>query len=297
MTLSWKQLTALVILTGCVASEAHAQGSSATRLQRERDAILARQRQQNPGEMDATRTKQALDQVFKVYPPSLKQVLQFDSSLLSNKAYLSAYPKLSEFLDQHPVVARDPAYFIGVPKPPATRPSSLPNPVVSYVYRDLDTMAFTLFILGVLGGIAWLVRSTISHQRWMRLSKERVDAQARILERFTSNEELLNFIQTPAGRHFLESSSMPAQPKPVSAPIAQILWSVQAGMVLLAGGIGLEIVGPDAGELGSGIFHILGTLVIAVGIGFILSGFSSYILSKKFGLMNSTDVTSQAPPS
>jgi hypothetical protein len=296
MTLWWKQLTALVILTGCLAAQAHAQVSSGIRaLQRERDEILARQRQQNPGEMDATRTKYALDQVFKVYPPSLKQVLQFDSSLLSNKAYLAAYPKLSEFLDQHPVVARDPAFFIGVPKPASSSPARPTTPTV--VYRGLDNLALTLFMLGIIGAIALLINSTIRHQRWMRLAKERGDAQAKILDRFTSNEELLNFIQTPAGRHFLESSSAPAQPKPVSAPISQILWSVQAGMVLLAGGIGLEIVGPDAGELGSGIFHILGTLVIAVGIGFILSGFSSYILSKKFGLMNSPDATSQTPPS
>jgi hypothetical protein len=165
------------------------------------------------------------------------------------------------------------------------------------VYRDYETMAFTLFILGVIGGIAWLIRATINHQRWMRLSKERVDAQAKILDRFTSNDELLNFIQTPAGRQFLESSSIPEQPKAMSAPISQILWSVQIGMVLFAGGVGLEIVSPQAGDISSGILHILGTLVIAVGIGFILSGLSSYILSKKFGLLTPTNVTSQTPPS
>jgi hypothetical protein len=293
MTLSGKQLTALVILSGCLASEAHAQGSQANRLQRERDEILARTAA--PAVQDAKRTKQGLDQVFKLYPPSLKQVLQLDSSLLSNRAYLAAYPRLAEFLETNPSVARDPAFFIGLPKP-ATTPRRTVAPA-TVVYRGLDNLAFSIFVVGVAGVIGMMVSATIRHQKWLRLSKGQADAQAKILDRFTSNDELLNFIQTPAGRAFLESSSLPAQPKAVSAPISQILWSVQIGMVLFAGGVGLEIVSPQAGDLSSGIFHILGTLVIAVGIGFILSGFSSYILSKKFGLLNSNNVTSQTPPS
>jgi hypothetical protein len=296
MTPPWKQLTALVILTGGLATGAHAQGNRSIReIQRQRDAILA-QNAPVPRIPDANQTKKALDGVFKLYPPSLRQVLQLDASLLSNKAYLDAYPQLAEFLDSNPAVARNPAFFIGVPKPASSSTTRATQPVV--LYRDLDSIAFSMFALGVIGGIAWLVHATIRHQKWLRLSKGHADAQAKILERFTSNEDLLNFIQTPAGRQFLESSSMPEQPKAVSAPISQILWSVQIGLVLFAGGLGLNFVrAVEMGELTSGIFRIVGTLVIALGAGFILSGVSSYILSKKFGLLNSADGTSQTPPS
>jgi hypothetical protein len=298
MTRTGRQLTALVILSGCLASEAHARGSQANRLQRERDEILARQAQQqlqqNPAELDATRTRQALDKVLKTYPPSVRQILQLDPTLISNPSYLAPYPKLADFLRDHPSIARNPNFFIGVPKQATSRRA--PSPVV--VYQDLDAIAFSVFALGVIGGIAWLVHATIRHQKWLRLSKGHADAQAKILERFSSNEDLLNFIQTPAGRHFLESSSMPEQPKAVSAPISQILWSVQIGLVLFSGGLGLNFINAGVvGDLTSGIISMVGTLVIALGAGFILSGFSSYILSKKFGLLNSTDATSQTPPS
>jgi hypothetical protein len=297
MTLSWKQLTALVILSGSLALEAHAQAIRGTRqLQREREEILA-ENAPVPKVLDAKGTKKALNGVFQLYPPSLRQVLQLDSSLLSNKAYLAAYPKLAEFLEANPVIARDPAFFIGVAKPASSSTTRVTtSPTV--IYRDLDSIAFSMFALGVIGGIAWLVHATIQHQKWLRLSKGHADAQAKILERFTSNEDLLNFIQTPAGRQFLESSSMPEQSKAVSAPISQILWSVQIGLVLFAGGIGLNFVSADEmGELTSGIFRIVSTLVIALGAGFVLSGISSYMLSKKFGLLNSTGTTSQTPPS
>jgi len=201
----------------------------------------------------------------------------------------------------HPEVTRDPSFFIGVPKP-ASSPSSTsrPAPQITYVYRNLDGVAISLFIVGSIGGLVWLVRAVVAHQKWLRLSKGQAEAQAKILERFTSNEDLLNFIQTPAGRHFLEASSMSVtadQPKAIGAPIAQILWSVQIGLVLFAGGIGLDYVSPQAGDAGNGLFHIVGVVLIALGVGFVVSGFSSYVLSRKFGLLNSTNVSSQTPPS
>jgi hypothetical protein len=286
MTLPWKQLTTLAIFSGLLATEAPAQVNRPRTV----PEVPANT------ELDATRTRQALDKVFKVYPPSLKQVLQLDSSLLTNKAYLAAYPKLSEFLDDYPAVARDPVFFIGAPKP-VTSTSSSSGRQVTYIYR-YDNLAFVVGILGVLGGIAWLMRATIAHQKWLRLSKGQAEAQAKILERFTSNEDLLNFIQTPAGRHFLEASSMPAPPKEVSAPVSQILGSMQIGMVLFAGGIGLEYVSPQADAAAAGVFHMLGVIVMSLGVGFVLSSFSSYVLSRKFGLLNpAANVTSQTPPS
>jgi hypothetical protein len=290
MILSWKRLTVFAIFSAVLAAETAAQTS--VQVYGNGKLITLPETPLN-GEIDATRTKQFLDQVFRLYPPSLKQVVQLDYSLLSNKAYLAAYPKLAEFLDEYPAVVRDPAFFIG--SPPSANPNSSTLRQVTNVYRT-DDLALGIVILGIIGGIAWLIRATIAHQKWLRLSKGQAEAQAKLLERFTSNEDLLNFIQTPAGRQFLEASSMPAQPKAVSAPISQILWSIQIGLVLFTGGMGLIYVKSQA-EGAAGMFHILGVLVMALGVGFILSGLSSYILSRKFGLLSPTDVTSQTPPS
>ena len=47
------------------------------------------------------------------------------------------------------------------------------------------------------------------HRRWSRLSKIQTDVHNKLLDRFTSNEDLLAYIQTPVGRKFLESAPIP----------------------------------------------------------------------------------------
>ncbi len=49
------------------------------------------------------------------YPPSLRQVLELDTTLLTNHDYLTLYPGLNDFLSQHPEVAHNPTYFVGSP--------------------------------------------------------------------------------------------------------------------------------------------------------------------------------------
>ena len=121
------------------------------------------------------------------------------------------------------------------------------------------------------------------------MSKLQTDTQTKLLERFGSNEELLTFIQTSAGKRFLESASMPAEigPRAVNAPLGRMLWSVQLGIVMLVTGAGMEMVGyrltdPDA-VTG---FQVAGVLVISLGTGFILSAVVSYILSRRLGLFD-----------
>ena len=57
------------------------------------------------------------------------------------------------------------------------------------------------------------------------------------MDRFTANEDLLAYMQTPAAQRFLESAplSLEAPSRPVGAPLSRILWSVQVGVVLGAG--------------------------------------------------------------
>src|SRR5215469_3410869 len=61
---------------------------------------------------DAQRTKQELAQLLERYPPTLREVLALDPSLLSNQPYLNPYPALVNFLSSHPEVARNPEFYI-----------------------------------------------------------------------------------------------------------------------------------------------------------------------------------------
>ena len=75
--------------------------------------------------------------------------------------------------------------------------------------------AFLVFLV-VTGIVVWLIRTIIEKRRWNRVSKTQSDVHTKLLERFTTNEDLLAYIQTPVGRRFLESgpAPLPTMPAP-----------------------------------------------------------------------------------
>jgi hypothetical protein len=113
------------------------------------------------------------------------------------------------------------------------------------------------------------------------------DVHTKLLDRFTGNEDLLAYIQSPAGSKFLESSpiALDAGPRAVAAPLGRILWSVQAGVVLLAAGIGLRFVSANLAGEALQPLHVLGILGIALGIGFVISAIISFVISERLGLI------------
>lgn len=153
-----------------------------------------------------------------------------------------------------------------------------------------------------IGLVVWLIRTIVDYRRWNRLAKVQTDVHTRILDRFTDNADLLAYIQSQAGRRFLESSPimLDAGPRSVGAPLGRILWSVQAGLVLAAAGTGLELVSTRFAEDASQPLQVLGALGIALGVGFVLSALISFLISHKLGLIEpvsrpSTVVRSEPP--
>ena len=79
-----------------------------------------------------------------------------------------------------------------------------------------------------LGLIIWISRTVIDYRRWNRLAKVQTDVHTKLLDRFTSTEDLLAYIQSPAGAKFLESSPirLDAGSRSLGAPLGRVLWSV-----------------------------------------------------------------------
>jgi ABC-type Fe3+-siderophore transport system permease subunit len=144
---------------------------------------------------------------------------------------------------------------------------------------------FSIFAL-VTGVLIWLVRTIIDHRRWSRVSKVQADVHTKLMDRFTANDDLLAYIQTPAGKRFLESAplALDAGPRAISAPIGRILWSIQVGLVLAAAGFGLQYVSGSIDKNVSQPLFAMGILGVSIGAGFVLSAIVSFILSKKLGL-------------
>ena len=245
---------------------------------------------------NANRTRDQLMQLFEKYPPSVGRVLKLDPSLLGNADYLATYPSLSAFLSQHPDVARNPAYYLERIRVgnEYQEPRNEPN----RIWHEMLDWAGGLTIAAIVATtLGWLIRLLVDYRRWYRLSKVQAEAHNKVLDRMSANEELLAYVQSPAGSRFLESAPIALDPgsRRIGAPFGRILWSVQAGLVLGAAGVGLQYVSGrisgtnmDAAQP----LYALGVIALALGIGFVLSSVVSYALSKRLGLFEAEP----APP-
>jgi hypothetical protein len=244
-------------------------------------------------DQDAGETREKLEELLRKLPPAVGRVLRTDPSLLANESYMAPYPALAAFLKQHPEIRSSPGFFfehIGPmefwePSQPETRESQAVR-----VWRDIfDFFAISgVFLVGT-GALIWIIRTLVEYRRWNRTSKVHNEVHKKLLDRFTTNEDLLAYMETPVGRRFLESAPLsleaPAAPaRQVGAPLSRILWSVQIGVVLAAGGLGLLFVSSRVlDEVAQPLFSI-GVLALAVGAGFVVSAGASFVLSRRLGL-------------
>ncbi len=243
--------------------------------------------QTRAGEQSAHQTRWELRRLLTAqYPPALQQVLRLDPSLLTNQSYLEAYPALAAFIAQHPEVARNPTFFVGGDFP--DEPWNSRGQAVRMIGDVLGGLAAFL-VFGIVASLtAWGFRTFVDHRRWLRQSKIQTDAHSKLLDRLTSNEDLLAYIQSPAGRQFLEAAPVPigSRPPTISAPINRILWSVQAGVILILVGAGLWYTRGFVIEEVAQVLSVLGIFNVFLGAGFVLSALVAYGLSKVLGLFD-----------
>jgi len=229
-------------------------------------------------------TREDLQRILQKYPNSVAEILRRDPSLMSRADYMAPYPDLVAFLGQHPEIARNVEfYFEGF--------ASWQNP------RRLDPSFEALGVL--LGGlgvgfililfatiIIWLVRAFIQHRRWLKASQVQAEVHTKLMDRMTSNEELLAYMQSPSGRRFLEAA--PVRPEvegpSFSAPVGSIIWSLMAGVVLTVLGIGFRYAGNFVKDDAHDAIIVVGVVVLSLGIGFVLASLMAFMVSSRLGL-------------
>jgi hypothetical protein len=244
-------------------------------------------------EQNARDTRERLQELLDEYPPSVAQVLRLDPSLLSRSDYLSTYSKLAAFLAQHPEVAHNPVFFLGDSGYRLIDNRSRMLNVVQGVFAGIAGLIVFSTIVGLL---VWVIRSVINYRSWLRATKVQTDAHSKIFDRLSSNEELMAYVQSPAGQRFLTSATMTVDvlPRTVGAPVGRILWSMQAGVVVTLAGAGLWMAKANAMEEVAQLLHVIAVLAMAIGVGFIVSAFLAYALSHRLGLLEPPGRTSHA---
>ena len=242
-----------------------------------------------PEARDARETLDRLNEVFRQYPPSVRQVLRMDPTLMYRPDYIANYPMLAAFLEQHPEVAHNPGFFVGEYR----YEEQNNNPRIEMIRAMRNGMEFfgiALIIATITTGVVFLVRTVVEHWRWQRAMKAQSDLNTKLIDRFASSEDLLAYIQSPQGKALTEGPVLPqAAPRAMSAPLSRIFWSMQSGIVLGALGGGLMVVSgtaTDEPELGT-FLNGVGIVVLMVGIGFAVSAVVSYLLSQRLGLVQS----------
>lgn len=232
----------------------------------------------------ARATRSRLQQLLRQYPPAVGEVLQRDPSLMNRPDYLAPYPTLAAFLQQHPEIIRNPSFFLGDYQFYEERPRDRASETLQMMLAGIGLLLFGAAFLSV---FVWVVRSVIDHRRWLRVSRIQAEVHTKLLDRLTSNEDLLAYIQTPAGRRFLESTpiELEGQPAATSAPVARIIWSLQAGIVLASLGLGFRFLQNRIDQEVAEGFNIIGTIAMALGAGFALSAIMAYLISSRLGLV------------
>ena len=246
------------------------------------------------------RTRDELWMILQQYPPRLADVLKLDPTLLANETYMAPFPEVRTFIQRHPEVARDPEYFFGsIPNELAELKRRANEAELRAQYGRRNNSAaeaiFDVLIPGaiffaVVGVLIWFIKRIQEHRQWLRVWRTQSEAHSKLLDRMTSNEDLLTYLNTPAGKRFFEASGPPieaAQPR-ASVPVGRIIWSVQAGLLLLLFGISLRFVYGDSRLSPDDLvtLNILSVIGIGLGVSFILGAVASFMISAKLGLID-----------
>jgi hypothetical protein len=144
-------------------------------------------------------------------------------------------------------------------------------------------LAFAAFLCAAI----WAIRVFVDNRRWSRTFKLQSDVHSKLIDKFSTSQELAAYMETDAGKRFLEAAPIPVSDvtgQRMPNAVARVLNPIQIGTVLILLGIGfllLRNAGPDF-EIP---MRVLGVLVLMPGIGFILSAGITWGLASRLGLM------------
>jgi hypothetical protein len=222
--------------------------------------------------------------VLNQYPYTVGEILRRDPTLLGRADYMAPYPKLVEFISQHPEVARNADFYFDGYGDWGNRRRIDPSFEALGILLGGLGIGFILILFASV--IIWLVRAFIQHRRWLKASQVQADVHTKLMERMTTNDELLAYVQSPAGRRFLEAAPVRAEADSPSfaAPIGSIIWSLMAGIVLSVLGVGFRYAGAYVKDDAHEAITVVGIIILALGVGFIIASMMAFAVSSRLGL-------------
>jgi hypothetical protein len=232
--------------------------------------------------------------------PTLTTVVAHDPSLLADQAYVSRNnPELAQFLAAHPYVAQNPDFYLFRRRPGNTgqRDQELqraiwpefaePGHPSGGLDAVMDKVAPMIVAIFFFGALVWIIRLIVENRRWGRTFKQQSEVHARLIDKFSSSQELAAYMETEAGKRFLEAAPIPIgieSTRRMPNAVARVLTPLQIGIVLVLLGVGLLLLRNVEPDMNVPML-VLGTLALMPGIGFILSAGVTWVLARRLGLM------------
>jgi hypothetical protein len=234
--------------------------------------------------------------------PTLTTVVEHDPSLLANQEYVRKNnPQLAQYLESHPEIALNPEFYLfshlkqnddGPDRaldravwPEYSQPRREPSAFQGLAGSLPPMIAFLCFLAAFL----WLFRQFMENRRWGRIFKLQTEVHNKLIDKIGASQELLTYMQTEAGKRFLEAAPLPVnfeREERMPGMVARVLTPLQIGIVLTLLGIGLMLLRHARPEMNVPML-VLGTVVLMPGIGFILSAGVTWFLAGRLGLMPS----------
>jgi len=246
---------------------------------------------------DLGATQQRLMQLLRV-SPNLAEVVSSDPALLADQQYVSkSNPELATFLQQHPEIARNPEFwlFSNLRTPQQERYPILEQRRGLVVPRDsrgagldhvMGDIAPMIVLVVLLFALAWIVRTLVENRRWTKAFALQSEVHSKLIDRFATNQELLGYMETDAGRRFLEATPIVTEAETRRMPnlVSRMIATLQVGLVLTLLGAGLLSVKNVVGDAGTTML-VLGIVALMPGIGLILSAGVLWVLGRRLNLM------------
>ena len=252
-----------------------------------------------PSEKDVAILQKDLIELLR-QTPKLTMVVARDPSLLANKEYVQRYnPRLADFLTAHPDVAKNPDYYLfdHLNRDGAGTDDVLERAVWPEMYSGrrertawdelVSDIPPTIGIGSFLLAFLWILRLFVDNRRWSRIFSLQNQVHGKLIDKFSSSQELAAYMETEAGKRFLEAAPIPVgidSGQRVPNAVARVLTPIQIGIVLVLLGIGFLMLRHSGPDMETPML-VLGTVVLMPGIGFIISAGITWVLATRLGLM------------
>ena len=237
--------------------------------------------------------------------PTLTQVLTSDPTLLADDAYINRVnPELARFLAQHPEITRNPDFYLFAEFPeqrgrhtePLRRRGNNNNQMNLLELKRqymMDIMQALIFAAAI-GSLMWLIRILLENRRWSRVFRLQSDIHGKLIERFATADNLMQYMGTESGRRFLEAAPIPMgmERQRMSGGLGRVIASLQIGLVLSLLGLGLVLLRRSLTEFAAPLL-VAGVVIMMPGIALLLSAAITWRVSSRLGLLSESQNDAQ----